>query len=156
MREKSGSDASRVLSAFEMVRGVSVRRIDDATETKRWDATMRQNHYLGFQTMVGETMRYVAEVDGQWAALLGFASAARKIASRDEYIGWDSAQREQRLTYVVQNARFLILEGYHVPNMGSRVLGLTLRRLSQSGVGTGVQGPGVRPADPKVSRARSG
>lgn len=131
MRERSGSEVGKVLSAFEMARGVSVRRVDEATEVKRWDATMRQNHYLGFKTMVGETMRYVAEVDGKWAALVGFASAARKIASRDEYIGWDPSQREQRLPYVVQNARFLILEGYHVPNMGSRVLGLTLRRLSQ-------------------------
>lgn len=92
---------------------------------------MRQMHYLGLKTMVGETMRYVAEVDGQWAALVGFASPARKIASRDEFIGWDPAQREQRLKYVAQNARFLILPGYHVPNLGSRVLGLTLRRLSR-------------------------
>lgn len=117
-------------SAYEMVRGVGVRLVASAQEAKRWDELIRQHHYLGVATMVGETLRYVAELDGRWVALIGFASAALKVKARDEHIGWTPEQQTKRLIYIGQNARFLILAGFNVPNMGSRVLGLCLRRLS--------------------------
>ncbi|MHB1930762.1 MAG: ISAs1 family transposase [Acidimicrobiales bacterium] len=109
---------------------MQVRVVASPLEIKRWDSLIREHHYLGLTNLVGETLRYVAEVDGQWVALLGFASPALKVTARDQFIGWTPEQLEQRRIYVAQNARFLILPGYHIPNLGSRVLGLTLRRLS--------------------------
>jgi hypothetical protein len=41
-------------------------------ERARWEALMRQHHYLGFTGMVGASLRYVAECGGQWLALLGW------------------------------------------------------------------------------------
>lgn len=118
------------MSAIDMVRGVQVRLVESPEEARRWDELIRSHHYLGLTNMVGETLRYIAELDGTWVALLGFASAALKGTARDRFIGWTPEQRRTRLIYIAQNARFLILPGYHVPNLGSRVLGLTLRRLS--------------------------
>ena len=113
-----------------MVPRVGVRLVASAQEEKRWDELIRRHHYLGVATMVGETLRYVAELDGRWAALTGFASAALKVKARDEHIGWTPEQQTKRVIYIAQNARFLILPGFNVANMGSRVLGLCLRRLS--------------------------
>lgn len=128
MKEAAG--VRPVRSAFELVRAVSVRLVDGGAEVKRWDETIRREHYLGLQTLVGQTLRYVAEIDGQWVALLGFTGGARKVSARDSFIGWSADQQRTRLDYVAQNARFLIRAGYHVPNLGSRILGLVLRRLS--------------------------
>lgn len=115
-------------AGFELSR-VRVRPIE-AQERERWDALMREHHYLGLVALVGRSLRYVAEVDGRWLALLGWASAALKCASRDEWIGWPAAVQWQRLGLVVNNSRFLILPGPRVKNLASRVLGLNLARLS--------------------------
>ena len=113
-----------------MVRGVTVRLVESAAEIRHWDQVIREHHYLGLRSMIGETLRYVAELDGQWVALVGFASPALKVTARDQFIGWTPEQQQARLIYIANNVRFLIVSGYHVPNMGSRVLGLALRRLS--------------------------
>lgn len=126
----SGQPSAEVRTGFELVRAVQVRLVESAAEVRRWDATIRQHHYLGLKAMIGETLRYVAEVDGEWVALLGFASAALKGTPRDRFIGWIPEQQEARRIYIANNVRFLILPSYHIANLGSRVLGLTLRRLS--------------------------
>ena len=47
--------------------------------------------------------------------------------------GLDAEQRPARLRYVVNDARFVILPPFNLPNLGSHALGLTLRRLSPDG-----------------------
>jgi len=91
---------------------------------------MCEHHYLGFQGWVGESLRYVAEWEGNWVALVGWCAAALKCGARDRWIGWPEVLRHQRLALIANNARFLILPGPRVANLASRVLGLTLKRLS--------------------------
>jgi len=99
-------------------------------ERQRWEALMRQHHYLGFAGMVGESLRYVAECGGQWLALLGWQAAALKCRPRDRWIGWPSVLHYQRLHLIANNGRFLILPEGKIPNLASRVLSLNLKRLS--------------------------
>jgi len=118
---------------FELSR-VRVRLICDA-ERVEWDTLMRAHHYLGLTALVGRSLRYVAEVDGRWLALLGWASPALKCASRDAWIGWAPTLQWQRLALIANNSRFLILPGVRVTNLASRILGLNLARLSQDWLG---------------------
>lgn len=99
-------------------------------ERQRWDELMRAHHYLGFAGFVGHSLRYLAEVDGQWLALLGWQAAALKCRPRDRWIGWPPVLQYQRLSLIANNSRFLILPDAHRPNLASRVLALNLRRLS--------------------------
>ena len=122
-------DAAAGGAGFELSR-VRVRLIC-AGERIEWDALMRAHHYLGLTAMVGRSLRYVAEVDGRWLALLGWACAALKCASRDAWIGWSPTLQWQRLALIANNSRFLILPGVRVKNLASRILGLNLARLSQ-------------------------
>ena len=115
-------------SAVDLSR-VRVRLIC-ADERIEWDRLMRAHHYLGLTALVGRSLRYVAELDGGWLALLGWASAALKCASRDVWIGWSPTLQWQRLGLIANNSRFLILPGGRVKNLASRILGLTLARLS--------------------------
>lgn len=75
-------------------------------------------------------LRYVAEENGRWVALLGFGSAALCVRSREGLLGWSDSQRHRRLRYVTNNQRFLVLEETRRPNLASEVLALTLWRLS--------------------------
>ncbi len=99
-------------------------------ERSRWDELMRRHHYLGLERLAGESLRYVAEAQGRWLALIGWTSAAFKCKPRDAWIGWSPQVQWERLERVVNNARFLILPGARLRNLASRVLGLNLRRLA--------------------------
>jgi len=100
-------------------------------ERSRWKTLMANHHYLGFKSLVGESLRYVAEIQSQWVALLGWSAAALQCHPRDIWIGWPSILRWQRLSLVVNNARFLILPEIHIPNLASKILSLNLKRLSK-------------------------
>jgi len=80
---------------------------------------------------VGEQLWYVAEVQGQWLALLGWSAAAYHLKGRDARIGWNETQRRARLSLLANNARFCLLTpaGAH-PNLASYVMGQCLQRLS--------------------------
>jgi len=108
---------------------VLVRPIVPA-ESARWRELMARFHYLGDGVLVGESMRYVAESPAGWLALLGWGTAALKSRHREAYIGWEEKLKLQRLQFITNNARFLILPWVRVPHLASRVLGATLKRLS--------------------------
>lgn len=100
-------------------------------ERPEFDRLIEEKHYLHSATLTGESLRYVAELDGQWIALLAFNAASLHLKAREQWIRWSPRQRARRLGLVVNNSRFLVLpERARFPNLASRVLGLCLRRLS--------------------------
>ena len=76
------------MSAQEMVQSVTVRALRDKAEIQKFDALIRAHHYLGLKSLVGEQLRYVAEIHGTWVGLLAWAAPALKIKARDAWIGW--------------------------------------------------------------------
>lgn len=107
---------------------VRIMRLD---EESRWNQLMSTHHYLGFRQLVGESIKYVAEINGEWVALIGWGTAAFKCGSRDEWIGWSKEQQWSRLLFVANNLRFLILPGVKVPNLASKILSINVKRLSR-------------------------
>jgi hypothetical protein len=102
-----------------------------AEERDRFDALLESEHYLHSARVGGPSLRYVAEVQGQWVALLTFSGAVPHTKAREQFIRWTPRQRARRLGWVVNNSRFLVLpERQRYPNLASRVLALSLKRLS--------------------------
>ena len=80
-------------------------------------------------------MRYAVHDRNGWSlAMLGFSTAAWKLAPRDSFIGWTPQMREKNLPLVVDNPRFLILPWVEILNLGSHILAIVRRCL-----------PGTRP-----------
>jgi hypothetical protein len=114
----------------EVLSRVSVRLLRE-DERPEFDRLLKEKHYLHDCVLVGESLRYVAEVDGQWVALMAFSAASLHLKAREWWIGWSPRQRARRLPMVVNNSRFLVLpERQRYPNLASRVLAMSLRRLS--------------------------
>ncbi len=89
-----------------------------------------RHHYLGCKTPVGVQMRYaVHDRSGSPLAMLGFSTAAWRLASCDTSIGWRSGKRERNLPLVMDNPRFLILPWIQIPDLGSHILSIVCRRL---------------------------
>ena len=99
-------------------------------EGRLWNEFVARYHYLGYKTLVGAQMRYAVHDRNGWPiAMLGFSTAAWKLAPRDNFIGWTPRSREKNLPLVVDNPRFLILPWITIPNLGSHILALIRRRL---------------------------
>jgi len=112
-------------------RDVGVRLIEPS-EQGRFDELLVREHYLKNATVVGQALRYVAEYEGQWLALLVFSSAAFHIKPRERWLHWSARQVAQRRHLLAQNQRFLVLAAPgRWPNLASRILKLTCDRLAQ-------------------------
>jgi hypothetical protein len=113
----------------EFLRKIVVRLIR-REERDRFDDLLEKEHYLHSARLGGQSLRYVAEVDGEWVALISFSAAAPHTKAREDKIGWTPRQRARRLCFVVNNSRFLVLpDRARFPNLASRVLALCLKRL---------------------------
>lgn len=96
-----------------------------------FEALLHAHHYLSYRSSVGENLQYlVRDAQGHPLACLLFGAAAWQCASRDDYIGWDSAVRAQHLHLIANNTRFLILPWVGVKSLASYILSRIARRLS--------------------------
>jgi len=108
---------------------LTIRRIDQA-DSYLWGYLLQHYHYLGVPRLVGEHLRYLALVKGQVVACLAWASAAWRVRSRDEFIGWSESVKRKNLYLIANNTRFLIPPWVQVKHLASKILALNLRRLS--------------------------
>ena len=107
-------------------------------ERAQWDALVRQHHYLGLHSLIGETSDTLPFIMTSGWPLIGWSAAALKCKVRDQWIGWPSFLKVKRLVFIANNSRFLILPSIHIPNLASpvftrtspRILALNLKRLS--------------------------
>ena len=131
MNRKESSSHKPSAAEQSLLEEVRIVLITESKERRQIQRLLHKHHYLGGLKVVGEQMHYAA-VDGRgrWLAVLLFSAAAKHLKHRDQWIGWTRAQCDRRLSLVVNNSRFLILPESSVPNLGSRVLRLTLDRLS--------------------------
>jgi Druantia protein DruA/DDE_Tnp_1-associated/Transposase DDE domain len=122
--------STNIASEVDFLRQVSVRLLTE-NEVGQFNFYLEREHYLESSRFAGQSLRYVAELEGQWVALLTFSAPALHLKARERWIGWSRRQRARRLGLVVNNSRFLVLPArQRYPNLASRVLGLVLRRLS--------------------------
>ena len=116
------------ISKNDNLKALVVRPIT-SQEEKYWNNMMNEHHYLGFRTLTGKTLKYVAVLNNQWVALIGWGASAFKSGHREKWIGWSQEQKAKRLIFVVNNQRFLILPGTQIKNLASKVLALNTKRL---------------------------
>ncbi len=94
-----------------------------------WDYLMRTYHYLGYQRLLGHSLKYLVFFQDRPVAALSFSAAALKVRVRDSFIGWSQEQRKAHLKRVVNNSRFLILPWISIDNLASHVLSSAVRQL---------------------------
>jgi len=106
---------------FKMVRGSHWEPL--------YKGLIQAYHYLGYCQTVGGHLKYMAFHQGRPLACIGWGAAAWKVASRDQFIGWQPAHRDRNIHLIAQNTRFLILPWVEVPHLASHLLGRMARIL---------------------------
>ncbi len=122
--------STKTTSQKTILESVEVRPVREG-ERDSWRAVMEEHHYLGHGHPRGESLDYVATVDGEWVALIAWNSGTLRLSDRDDWIGWDAVARKERLHLVANNSRFLVLERHRVANLASKILAQNVKRLSE-------------------------
>ena len=122
-------DSTPLVGSVTEFRSLTIRMVRQTPDEALWDYLVDTHHYLGRPWIVGAYLKYLAYLDGQVVACLGWGSAAWKVGCRDTLIGWDTATRQANLHQVVNNVRFLILPWVQVQHLASKILALNLRVL---------------------------
>ena len=107
-------------TTLDKVRPLDLRPVVRGTrESKLWNEFVARYHYLGYKTLVGAQMRYAVHDRNGWPlAMLGFSTAAWKLAPRDNFIGWTRHEAARRtFPSWSSNPRFLILPWINIPNL---------------------------------------
>jgi hypothetical protein len=111
------------------VRELKLVLVSDDHQMRTWNEMMIADHPNGAGPLVGRQLRYLIESAHGILGALGFAASALQLAPRDEWIGWDKAQKDKYLHLVVGLSRFLIRSQVACSNLGSRVLALAMETL---------------------------
>jgi hypothetical protein len=111
------------------IRGLALGLVTTTEQMRIWNELMLTDHPQGAGPLVGRQVRYLIGSSHGWLGGLGFAAAARHLADRDAWIGWDAEQRRAQLHAVVGMSRFLLRPSVHCRNLASKVLSLSLAAL---------------------------
>mgnify|MGYP000261200756 CR=1 FL=1 len=111
LRRTSQGEAA---SPLEVTSPKKLGELELQVVTERQDSHLHNElieryHYLGYQPLFGDQLRYFVRARGRLVALLGFGAGAWKTQPRDSFVGWTPEQRQRHLHLVTNNARFLIL-----------------------------------------------
>ena len=105
--------------------------VSSPADVARFDAMLREEHYLKDHAPVGDFLRQVIVQRGQWVGLLAWGACSYALQDRDEWIGWTAPMRAQRQKLLVQNRRFLVPQAARKPNVASQVLASAVAALPQ-------------------------
>jgi hypothetical protein len=115
------------------VRGLRVILVDPADDAgmRSWNELILREHPWGERRLVGRQLRYLVTSEQGLLGAVGFSASALTLASREAWIGWDTAQRRMHLDRVVNLSRLLIRPSVRCRNLASWVLGACVRRVAE-------------------------
>jgi hypothetical protein len=126
-------DSQPITGSLAQLRPLEVRELSQCPEELAlYEWLLHQYHYLSYASTVGLNLKYlVRDCRGRPLGCLLFGSAAWKGEVRDQFIGWNPAQRQAHLQQITNNTRFLVLPWVQVPQLASHILSLVVSRLRQ-------------------------
>ena len=125
-RTATGRPLAGPLRDFEPVR---LEAVTQASQVGLWNEYVERFHPLGYKGAFGYRLRYFIHSGSQRLGCVLLAGAARAIAVRDRWIGWNELVRLRNLPWVINNSRFLIFPHVQIPHLASHVLGQLARRV---------------------------
>jgi len=109
---------------------VHLEVVHTPAQVAQWKRAVAQHHPLGERGGFGYRLRYFIVAGERRLGCVLLAGAARALAVRDAWIGWDAATRSANLVRVLNNSRLLIFPQVQVAHLASHVLGQLARRVA--------------------------
>lgn len=111
---------------------IRLQVVTEKDEISQWNETIDRYHYLGYKHPIGVHLRYfIIDDQGRKLGCLLFSYAVKRLACRDEWIGWQDQSHKKHLDLVVNNNRFLIFPWVNVKNLASKALSIASQQLAE-------------------------
>ncbi len=94
-----------------------------------WKEYIERYHPQKYAKPYAANIKYLIKCKSKVLGCMLFSSSAWALEDRDKWIGWSEYDRSQRLMYVVNNTRFLLLPWLKINNLASHVLGKAIKQL---------------------------
>jgi hypothetical protein len=122
--------ATPVRCALSALGAVHLEVVSRPEEVAQWKHAVACYHPLGERGGFGYRLRYFIRAGERTLGCVMLAGAARALAVRDAWIGWDAPARGENLVRVLNNNRLLLFPQVQVPHLASHVLGQLARRVA--------------------------
>jgi len=112
--------------------GIQLEVVTDKADISLWNELVDRHHYLGHHHPIGASLKYFIVAHSPTRQILGclqFSASVWHLADRDQWIGWETKDREKRLNLVINNSRFLILPWVKVNNLASHSLSIVSKQI---------------------------
>ena len=116
-----------VPGTVDEVGDLTLELVETGEQRQVWNTLMAHEHPRGAGPFVGPQLRYLVGSAHGWLGGVGFAASARRLRSRDAWIGWDDTGRRAHLHRVLGLCRLLVRPGIVCRNLASHVLGRAAR-----------------------------
>ena len=116
-----------VPDTVDKVVGLTLELVQTDEQRRVWNTLMAYEHPRGAGPFVGPQLRYLVGSAHGWLGGVGFAASARRLRSRDAWVGWDDTGRRAHLHRVLGLCRLLVRPGVGCRNLASHVLGRVVR-----------------------------
>ena len=121
------ASAVEVPGTVGAVVGLTLARVETGAQRQVWNTLMAYEHPRGAVPFVGPQLRYLVGSAHGCLGGVGFAASARRLRSRDAWVGWDDTGRRAHLHRVLGLCRLLVRPGIVCRNLASHVLGRVVR-----------------------------
>ena len=91
--------------------GLTLELVETDEQRQVWNTLMAYEHPRGAGPFVGPQLRYLVGSAHGWLGGVGFAASARRLRSRDAWVGWDDTGRRSHLHRVLGLCRLLVRPG---------------------------------------------
>jgi SRSO17 transposase len=129
MGNGSGSGDGASKSSLSELGPVRVEAVRDEAGWDLWKGLVGREHYLGVKRPTGRRLHYLVWAAQQPIGALGWKGGSLQLRARDCFVGWDAEQRRTYLDHVINNYRFVLVQGVHVRNLASHVLSQAVRQV---------------------------
>ena len=118
---------------FDSLGSIQLEVVTDKADVALWNELVDRHHYLGYHHPIGASLKYFVIANSATRQILGclqFSASVWHLADRDNWIGWQTKDREQRLNLIINNSRFLILPWVKVTNLASHALSIVTKQIA--------------------------
>lgn len=116
------------LNSFEPIELTIAR---PGKDLDRWRSYVDQYHMLGFKRPFGSRLQYFIKSGELELGCIQFSASAWALKDRDDWIGWEIEDKQQRLNLILNNSRYLIFPWVRIPNLASRALSLAAKQIQE-------------------------
>ena len=110
---------------------MQLKMVRRCPEEELWNYLVYRYHYKSYKIIVGSHLKYLALINDTPIACLSWSSSIFRIRSRDDFLGWSQETKNDKIHFVANNSRFLILPWIRIKNLASHLLALCARTVSK-------------------------